>query len=159
MQSSIESRGLSDDAGSWNTKPKCDRSGRSAESLRREISVPDTVTVPEGYAWAAINRWGDKLHANSPAFRADAGNTGDDQALQVGYNHDGMHFFPIDSTNSTSGSSDEGLMVTNHEYITPHYFFPLGVEPGNARWTLDWVRKSQHAQGVSVVHMRRNGSN
>ncbi|OZI82793.1 PhoX family protein [Bordetella genomosp. 2] len=122
------------------------------------ISVADTVTVPEGYAWAVINRWGDKLHANSPAFRADAGNTGDEQALQIGYNHDGMHFFPIDGTNSTSGSSDEGLMVTNHEYITPHYFFPLGVEPGNAEWTLDWVRKSQYAQGVSVIHMRRNGN-
>ena len=30
----------------------------------------------------------------------------------------------------------------------------MGVQPGNAQWNLDWVRKSQHAHGVSVRHMR-----
>ena len=29
--------------------------------------------------------------------------------------HDGMHFFPID------GSSDDGLLVVNHEYIEPRF--------------------------------------
>src|SRR3546814_9147044 len=100
------------------------------------FSVADTVTVPEGYAWAVINRWGDKLHANSPAFRADAGNTGDEQALQIGYNHDGMHFFPIEGSNRVAGSSDEGLIVTNQEQHTPQYFYPRRVSPGTAAWTL-----------------------
>lgn len=27
----------------------------------------------------------------------------------------------------------------------------------NAQWNADWVRKSQHAQGASVVHIRLNG--
>ena len=67
-----------------------------------------------------------------------------------------MHFFPIDGTDSATGSSVEGLMVTNHEYTTPEYFYPVGVVPGNAQWNLDWVRKSQHAHGVSVLHIRLN---
>ncbi len=118
------------------------------------ISTADTVVVPEGYQFAVINRWGDPLFAGAPAFKADASNGGDDQARQLGYNHDGMHFFPIDGTDSVNGSSVEGLMVTNHEYTTPDYFYPVGVQPGNAQWNLDWVRKSQHAHGVSVRHMR-----
>ena len=103
-----------------------------------------------------LNRWGDPLFAGAPAFKADASNGGADQARQIGYNHDGMHFFPIDGTDSATGSSVEGLMVTNHEYTTPEYFYPVGVVPGNAQWNLDWVRKSQHAHGVSVLHIRLN---
>ncbi len=120
------------------------------------ISVADTITVPEGYQWAVINRWGDKLFAHAPDWLPDASGGGDAQAMQIGYHHDGMHFFPIDSTNSSNGSSVEGLMVTNHEYVTPHHFFPAGVVPANDKWNLDWVRKSQHAQGVSVIHVRLN---
>lgn len=119
-------------------------------------STQDTITLPPGYAHAVINRWGDKLHAHSPAFKGDASDGGDAQAQQIGYNHDGMHFFPIDATDSQNGSSREGLLATNHEYITPHFFFPKGVEPGKQGWNLDWVRKSQHAQGASVQHMRLN---
>lgn len=118
------------------------------------ISTADTVVVPEGYQFAVISRWGDPLFTGAPAFKADASNGGDDQARQLGYNHDGMHFFPIDGSDSVNGSSVEGLMVTNHEYTTPEYFYPVGVQPGNAQWNLDWVRKSQHAHGVSVRHLR-----
>ena len=99
---------------------------------------------------------GRSVFAGAPAFKADASNGGADQARQIGYNHDGMHFFPIDGTDSATGSSVEGLMVTNHEYTTPEYFYPVGVVPGNAQWNLDWVRKSQHAHGVSVLHIRLN---
>ena len=67
-----------------------------------------------------------------------------------------MHFFPINSKDSISGSSTEGLLVTNHEYVTPEYFFPKGVTPGGEGWNADWIRKSQHAQGASVVHVRLN---
>lgn len=118
------------------------------------MSTADTVVVPPEYAHAVIKRWGDPLHAGAPAFLGDASDNGAAQEQQVGYNHDGMHFFPIDGKNGASGSSTEGLLVTNHEYVTPHYFFPAGVQPGGPGWTLDWVRKAQHAQGVSVTHIR-----
>jgi uncharacterized protein len=48
-----------------------------------------------------------------PAYSPD--NTGEEQGMQVGQHHDGMHFFPID------GSSTDGLLVMNHEYIEPRY--------------------------------------
>lgn len=118
------------------------------------MSTADTVTVPQGYSWAVINRWGDPLFPDSPKFAGDASDNGDAQARQVGYNHDGMHFFPVDTTNSLDGGSVEGLLVTNHEYITPDYFFPKGVHPAGEGWNLAWIRKGQHAQGASVVHIR-----
>lgn len=118
------------------------------------MSTADTVTVPEGYAHAVLNRWGDPLTAGAPAFKGDASDGGEAQAAQVGYNHDGLHFFPLDGKGGAPGSSTEGLLVTNHEYVTPHYFFPKGVQPGAEGWSLDWVRKAQHAQGVSVAHIR-----
>lgn len=118
------------------------------------MSTADTAVVPEGYACAVIKRWGDPLHAGAPAFKGDASDDAAAQAQQVGYNHDGMHFFPIDGKDGVAGSSAEGLLVTNHEYVTPHYFFPAGVRPGGPGWTPDWVRKAQHAQGVSVTHIR-----
>ncbi|MGB6008248.1 PhoX family protein [Castellaniella sp.] len=118
------------------------------------MSTADTVVVPEGYGYAVIKRWGDPLRAGAPVFKGDASDDGAAQEQQVGYNHDGMHFFPIDGKDGASGGSTEGLLVTNHEYVTPHYFFPVGVQPGGPTWTLDWIRKAQHAQGVSVTHIR-----
>ena len=71
--------------------------------------------------------------------------------MQVGDNHDGMKFFPID------GKADEGLLVRNHEYINPDFFFPKDVRVAGEGWNADWVKKSQRAQGVSVLHMRHDG--
>ena len=110
------------------------------------MSTADTVVVPEGYS-TPCSTAGRSAVRRRARLQADASNGGAIQARQIGY-HDGMHFFPIDGTDSATGSV-EGLMVTNHEYTTPEYFYPVGVVPGNAQWNLDWVRKSQHAHGVS----------
>ena len=118
------------------------------------ISTADTIVVPAGYTYAVINRWGDKLHANAPAWKGDASDNAAAQLQQTGYNHDGMHFFPIDGVHTQGSNSVEGLLVCNHEYITSEYFFPQGVVPANPQWNLDWVRKSQYAQGASVKHIR-----
>lgn len=77
------------------------------------MSTADTVVVPEGYAHAVIKRWGDPLHAGAPVFRGDASDDGAAQEQQVGYNHDGMHFFPIDGKDGASGSGTEGVSVTH----------------------------------------------
>ncbi|MCK9511290.1 MAG: PhoX family phosphatase [Pigmentiphaga sp.] len=114
------------------------------------MSTADTIEVPAGYRHQIITRWGDPLFANSPAWRGDARDDAAAQALQVGDNHDGMHFFPL-----RDGESEEGLLVMNHEYFNPEYFFPPEVEPGGANWSLDWIRKGQNAHGISVVHVRR----
>ncbi len=113
----------------------------------------DTITVPTGYRSAVFCRWGDPLFANSPPWTGNATEDGTAQTLQFGDNHDGMHFFPI------NGSSTEGLLVMNHEYINAEYFFTPAVQDGTTPWSLDLVRKSQHAHGVSVAHVRLLGGN
>ncbi len=35
--------------------------------------------------------------------------------MQIGSHHDGLHYFPID------GSSEDGLLVLNHEYVEPRF--------------------------------------
>ncbi|MEF7613408.1 PhoX family phosphatase [Aquincola sp. MAHUQ-54] len=113
----------------------------------------DTITVPAGYKHAVFCRWGDPLFPESPAWKPDATNTAADQALQFGDNHDGMHFFPL------GNSSTEGLLVMNHEYINPEFFFTPGVQSGATPWSLEQVRKGQHAHGVSVAHVKLTNGN
>jgi len=105
------------------------------------------ATVPSGYEIQVLAPWGSPLSASGPAWRDDGTNSGEDQAAQVGDNHDGMHFFPIDGV-----SSSEGLLVVNHEYVNYEYLF--GAE-FMSPWNEDKVRKAQHAHGVSVLHIRK----
>ncbi|HWP19307.1 MAG TPA: PhoX family phosphatase [Burkholderiaceae bacterium] len=112
-------------------------------------STGDEIVVPQGYKHAVFCRWGDPLFTRSAPWKPDATNTADAQALQIGDNHDGMHFFPL-----TEGNSTEGLLVMNHEYLNDEYFYPANVTPGGSGWSLEQVRKGQHAHGVSVVHVK-----
>ncbi len=112
-------------------------------------SVPpgtaDTVAVPEGYVAEVLAAWGDPvgIAGHSPAFRFDAGNTADEQALQLGMHHDGMHYYPL--------AADHGLLAINHEYTDDGLLHPDGL----AAWSAEKVRKSQAAHGVSVIEVRR----
>ncbi|ENO80490.1 PhoX family protein [Thauera sp. 63] len=111
-------------------------------------SSADTIGVPEGYQAQIFARWGDPLFADSPAWRPDGTNTGADQARQIGDNHDGMHFFPLNGK-----SAKEGLLVMNHEYTNYEYLF--GAE-FMTPWTADKVLKAQNAHGASVLHVRQH---
>lgn len=77
------------------------------------VSFDDTVVVPEGYSVQVLGAWGDPITGDMPAY--NTGNTGAEQGMQVGQHHDGMHYFPIE------GSSEDGLLVVNHEYIEPRF--------------------------------------
>lgn len=76
------------------------------------VSSNDTLVVPPEYEVQVLYRWGDAVGAQegSPAFKADASNTWQEQALQAGMHHDGMEFFPLD------GNPRHGLLAINHEY-------------------------------------------
>jgi secreted PhoX family phosphatase len=133
-------------------------SGCASGGLRREgalgfdgvpVSRADSVIVPPGYGASVLYRWGDPVgHASgSPAFRTDAGNTADEQALQAGMHHDGIHFFPLPVA---SAASDHGLLAMNHEYVDDGLLHADGL----ANWSAEKVRKAQNAHGVSVVEVR-----
>jgi secreted PhoX family phosphatase len=117
-------------------------------------STGDDIVVPAGYSHKVFCRWGDPLFSTSPAWKGDATDSAEAQRLTVGSNHDGMHFFPLDADTNRSGSSTEGLLVMNHEYFDAEYFFTTDVLDGSTPWSLDHVRKGQHAHGVTVAHVK-----
>jgi hypothetical protein len=82
------------------------------------LSKEDTVVVPEGYKVQILAPWGTPLTADAPAY-APGAVTGAAQAVEVGSHHDGMHFYPID------GSSEDGLLALNHEYVEPRFFHAM----------------------------------
>jgi len=121
-------------------------------------STADTVVVAEGYSATPFVPWGTPLFSSGAGahWKGDGSESAAEQARQVGDNHDGMHFFPLDGHAST-----EGLLVMNHEYTTPLKgglyltLFGLPAAPAN---TLDRVNKAINAWGCSVIHIRKNAS-
>lgn len=78
------------------------------------VSMDDTVVVPEGYSYQVLGAAGTPISGDMPTFRSGA-NSGAEQEHQIGQHHDGIHYFPID------GSSEDGFIVVNHEYIEPRF--------------------------------------
>lgn len=115
------------------------------------ISRDDVVRVPDGYTLQLLYAWGDPI-ADGPAFRADAGNSASDQAVQGGMHHDGMHFFAW--VENGVPSATHGLLCINHEYTDEGLLHPDGM----ADWSHEKTRKSQNAHGVSVIEIEQKGS-
>jgi hypothetical protein len=114
------------------------------------ISTEDRLVVPPGYRAQVLYRWGDPVGAvaGQPAFRADAGNSAAEQALQAGMHHDAIELFPLPA------NSAHALLAVNHEYTDDGLLHSDGM----ATWTAEKVRKSQNAHGVSVIEVEeRNG--
>ncbi|NNE07081.1 MAG: PhoX family phosphatase [Gemmatimonadetes bacterium] len=105
----------------------------------------DTVTVPEGYEWHVVVRWGDPIHADSPPFDFRT-QTIESQSAQFGYNCDFTAVFPVE------GRSDRLLLCVNHEFTNPPIMFPDHLE-GFA--TFDQVGVELAAHGISIVEIRR----
>lgn len=101
----------------------------------------DTVTVPEGYQWHTVASWGDPLFADGVPFDHKTRGTGASQERAIGDNTDGMKLFHL--------SEDEGILVTNNEYVNKSIIHPDGVN------TADDVRKSKAGHGVSIYHIKR----
>ena len=117
----------------------------------------DAITVPAGYTATAFVPMGTPLTGSMPAYKADGSNTGAEMEQQVGAHHDGLHFFPMDAK-TTGTNSSEGLLVMNHEYLDANVLHKNGPTLAATR-PADEVRKEVAAHGVSVIHVRKNGSN
>jgi hypothetical protein len=121
------------------------------------VSEADTIAVPPGYRTQVIVAAGTPITGSMPA-QSFAG-TGEEQAMQIGHHHDGMHYFPIE------GSSTDGLLVMNHEYIEPRYlheaFRGQALDSGGVVFDDDGLRdadqvlKEINAHGVSVARIQR----
>ncbi|HUF72706.1 MAG TPA: PhoX family phosphatase [Gammaproteobacteria bacterium] len=127
------------------------------------IGTADEIVVPPGYRYQVLLPWGEPILGDYPEFRLE--NTGAEQAMQIGMHHDGMHFFPIEGEHPYEGSSDDGLLVMNHEYVEPRLLHAVaaGTEIGSFVSPVDedgsrdpdQVLKEINAHGVSVTRIRR----
>lgn len=110
------------------------------------IGMGDFIELPADYVATVLAPWGDPvgIAGNMPAYKPDASNTAQEQAVQMGMHHDGLVFFPLQN------SSTHGLLVINHEYIDEGLLFPDGFEP----MTAEKVLKAQNAHGISVIEVQ-----
>jgi secreted PhoX family phosphatase len=113
-----------------------------------EPSTDDAIRLPDGYSYEVLAPWGTPLLAGAPDFAEDASNTAADQALQVGFNHDGTHYFPLPKFGNS-----RGLLVMNHEYTDASQIYSATqgstITPDAAG--REKVAKALAAHGVSVI--------
>ncbi|MDB9316411.1 PhoX family protein [Nodularia spumigena] len=145
--------------------------GFSFESIEPNLLNPatgllekDLVSVPQGYKAQVLLAWGDPIMPGAPNWSPDASQDAAAQEKQVGMNHDGMHFFPIPGRTYLSQISNlpapfggrtynsRGILCVNHEYTQEQFLHPDGLD----EVTIEKVRKSQAAHGVSVVEISKD---
>lgn len=107
----------------------------------------DALTVPDGYRWTTVVRWGDPLFDPAESFDVMA-QTPARQARQFGYNNDYLDIIPIPGKGGR-----EALLVANHEYTNSPIMFPPAGSAGERH---DQLLVTKAAQGMSVVHVRRD---
>jgi secreted PhoX family phosphatase len=112
------------------------------------------ATVPvisTDYEYQVLIPWGTPIQPGGPEYNGDPSTrpTAAEQEQQIGIGHDGMWFFPRKDENGEPSNSD-GFLAVNHEFGTNSHV--LGKD---APETLDDVRLSQAAHGVSVVRVRK----
>ncbi len=93
-----------------------------------EGNTADTVTVPDGYAWGVLVRWGDPIVPGTPRFDPDNLDS-EAQRGQIGNNADFVVWF--DFPFIVGGG---GIFGVNHEYKNPELIFPnYNAENSNLR--------------------------
>jgi secreted PhoX family phosphatase len=113
------------------------------------VSMTDACVVPVGYVAQVLGAWGTPLNDQAAAWSKDGLNSSNDLLNSTGMHHDGMHYFPL------SGSSSEGLLVVNHEYIDEKALHPNGPTTVAGKRPVEEVRKEINAHGVAVMHLRK----
>ncbi|CAK9891004.1 MULTISPECIES: PhoX family protein [Pseudomonas] len=113
-------------------------------------SRTDACVVAAGYTAYVLAPWGTPLNTSANPWKADGSNTSADQANSVGMHHDGMHFFPI------NGSSEDGLLAINHEYIDADALHPNGpTSDSSGKRPVEEVRKEINAHGAGVIRLKK----
>ncbi len=120
-------------------------------------STDDSIQVPAGYTWDVLLPWGTPLFSSVAAFQEDASNSAADQEGQVGFNHDGLHYFPL--SNGPQASA-RGLFVMNHEYTDANQIYSAAqgsaITPDAAG--AEKVAKALAGHGVTVAEIVKSPS-
>lgn len=129
-------------------------------------SKADAITLPPGYTYDLVVRWGDSLCSTVPDLDTTKLATGvlfdpaaaEHQRHQFGQNCDAIHFFALDR------SGDRGILCVNNEYTDDALMFIGhpgfdGAVRGEGRPYVrqhpEMVAVAQAAQGVAVIEVAR----
>ncbi len=123
--------------------------GFTAVKIADAVVDPATPTISDEYEYQSLIPWGTSIQPGGPEYTGNPNTrpTAAEQASQVGIGHDGIWFFAKNGTSNT-----EGMLCVNHEFGRNSHV--LGKE---APESLEDVRLSQHAHGVSVVAIKKSG--
>ena len=104
------------------------------------------IVLSADYEFHVLIPWGDPLEPGGPSYRGESGTrpSATAQAEMIGIGHDGMWFFPIAQHGHLS--SRLGMLCINHEFGGNAHVLGRDLPQ-----SLEDVRLSQHAHGVSVV--------
>lgn len=112
----------------------------------------DVVTVPAGYTVQVINRLGDPIAANVPAYKNDG--TDANFAQRIGDHGDALYWYGLNAAGTRDAtSSTRGLIVQNHENITSTYLHPNGPTLVNGARPEGEAIKEIECHGVSVTEV------
>ena len=122
-------------------------------------SLADAVVVPAGYTASVLFRLGDPIAAGVADYTNNGSEPGASHALRAGDHHDAIYYFGMGSGGTYSpAASDRGLLVMNHEAITPLFLHVNGPTIVNgARTVNDEVIKELNAHGVSIIEVTKTG--
>ncbi|MFC7374811.1 alkaline phosphatase PhoX [Brachybacterium sp. GCM10030267] len=106
----------------------------------------DEFTVPEGFEWHPVIRWGDPLFDDAPEFDWNA-QSAEAQRVQFGYNND---YTEIQEIPDTDGK--RAVMFVNHEYTNENIMFPADTDQD------DIIEIGMAAHGLTVVELERENA-
>ncbi|NBC22401.1 MAG: DUF839 domain-containing protein [Gammaproteobacteria bacterium] len=116
------------------------------EPVPAEADLGTEPTISSDYEYQVLIPWGDPLEPGGPKYDGDPNSrpSSKDQTQMIGIGHDGMSFFPYSKGRYQSNRA--GMLCINHEFGRNNH-----VTGKSFPETLEDVRLSQHAHGVSVV--------
>ncbi len=106
-------------------------------------NVRDNVTVPDGYAYDVVAKWGDPILKHAPEFDVHH-QTPESAAQQFGYNADYVGLVYL--------SKHKAVMMVDHEYTDENLMFPTGAYDDA---TIKQIAIQSHGQ--SVIEVERHG--
>ena len=122
---------------------------RAADGLGFEAVLAnslDTITVPTGYNWHVVARWGDPMWSSGVEFDHMTRGTGESQELAFGDNNDGMSLY---------NDGERSVLAVNNEYVNRKIIY--GGSGSGSPENADDVRKGKAGHGVTVVEIASEG--
>jgi secreted PhoX family phosphatase len=109
--------------------------------------------VADGHRADIVARWGDPILTGAPLFDPTKPSAAA-QAGQFGYNCDFNAFMPLPRG---SNRSDQGLLVTSHEYVNADLIWPgiVSLDDKARLFTPAHVAHEMAAHGLTVLEVRR----